>query len=424
MGTFRPRYLLLLSATAFFLLAYIEDLLPAGQLFTFASVAVMLFAHLELNHRRVDVPRSFYIGYLLLFWFFSIASLLWAEKTSLTFIVVRGHFFILLLMTAAYISLSKGVETVSLVRVIMYGSYLAVIYVLLRYGFSEVFRAVTTNHRLSDAVMNANTLGMCAAYAGVIHFHFILQRGRLRPMDLLLIPAAVAIAASGSRKALVIAVGGVFAVYLLRMSHQKDFLKKLFKLILGIGILVVIFILLSRNPIFTRVIQRMNKLVNKVFNKVSGAQKDDIRFIYNQIGWQLFRQHPLLGIGLHNASRYIARYYGHPHLHNNIVELLACGGIVGFLVYYSIYFYLLWEFWRHRRQRDADYDICLLLLLIRLVMGYGHIQYRSLDTYFYLLVFWVETRALRAGRMPSLQSTLGDVWGIAPGRKKRHGRRR
>ena len=115
-----------------------------------------------------------------------------------------------------------------------------------------------------------------------------------------------------------------------------------------------------------------------------------------RIGWNSFKQHPLLGIG-----------YGCPHLlasremnfdtylHNNYIELLAGGGIIGFSIFYSIYIYLFYKLHQYHSIKHYGNGICTILLVLILFMDFGQVSCYSKETYFYFMIFFLLVRELR-----------------------------
>ena len=380
---------LIVATYMFFLLTYIEDTIPYGQIFTFSALALMILSCYGSGKKGFYLQlKSGFLGYMVIFFVFCILSTLWAEDASRTLVIVRGMLMVLIEMTIVYSCHYERTSVDSFLKLIMYGGYIVVFYAVLRYGWSNIISAFSEDIRISNELLNANTLGMCAAYSMVINFYYILYE-RPRLLDLLMVPSLVIIAASGSRKSIVIVVSGMLALVFLKNLQNKNFATNMLKGFIGLILVVGIFFLLSRLPIFEILRSRMNGLWSIVTGTAVKGTSGYIRMVYNETGIELFKQHPILGIGLHNASRYIGQYYGHVHFHNNFIELLACGGIVGFLVHYSIYFCLFVFFWKTRKNRTKEYDICLILLAIRFVMGYGHIQYYQILTYFYLMVFYL-----------------------------------
>ncbi len=409
----------------FFFMSFIEDTVPGGKIITLASLLVLLFFHLLYENGRFRFRFTFFQGAQLLFACFCAASMLWAQKPGLTAGIARGEFIIFIVISVLLFCYHGETNITQMLKILMYGGYAVVIYAVLRYGYGTVLRALADESRLEDSLINANTLGMSAAYSAVINVYFILQFRRLRIRDVLLIPSVVVLAASGSRKAIVIAVVGIFGVFILKNLNNKKALKSMFKVIVVTVLLVIAVYELSKLPMFAVYHKRMRDLLTFFKGQTTRKTSGYARAIYNRVGWQLFLQHPLLGIGINNASIYIKQYYGHPHLHNNFIELLACGGIVGFSLHYSLHIYLLVQFLRHWKHRDDVYDICLVLFLLRFGMGYGHIQYYNYPNFFFLFVFWLEVQNLRRnGRLlRSRQQAVNLMRSLEDSRRHRRRRR-
>ena len=381
------------STYLFFVMCYIEETMPYGQSLTFITLAMMLVITFW-NRRSIKIPVSGYIIYILVMLLFCLSSTLWAQSPDRTFTVVRGLLMTLIIMTIVFTCNHQSTRIEDYLKIVMYGGYTVVIYSLLRYGASTVMDALKNDIRLTNsALMNSNKLGMCAAYAIVINIYYILYR-KIKITDILMIPSLVIIAASGSRKSILIIIAGLLMLVIMKSYKKEKFTKNLGKGIVGVALSILLIYGLLQLPIFSNVVARVTALSTRSRN-YRGIVASDIRSVYNYIGWNLFKSHPIIGIGIHNASLYISQYYGHPHLHNNFIELLACGGIVGFLIHYSFYIFLFYSFWKYRKKRNSEYDIFLVLLLIRFVMGYGHIQYFQIENYFYLMIFYLFVKKLQ-----------------------------
>lgn len=386
--------LLTFSTYMFFVMTYIEDTIPYGQILTLASLVLMILGTLGQSRKHLSIPKSGFLLYLGAFFLFCVASMTWAESSTRTFIIVRGMLMILIEMTIVYSCHYERTSIDTFLKILMNGGYIVVFYAVLRFGWSTVMRAFSEDIRISNEFLNANTLGMCAAYSIVINFYYMIYE-KPRVHDLLIIPSLVIIAASGSRKSIIIVVVGLLMLIFLKNLQNKKFIQNFMKGAIGLAAAVGLVFGLSRLPVFDILRRRMTGIWTIINGTAVRGTSGYIRMVYNQIGIDLFKKHPLLGIGLHNANRYIGQYYGHVHFHNNFVELLACGGIIGFLIHYSIYFHIFSGFWKTRRRRTKEYDILLILFAIRFVMGYGHIQYYQITTYFYLMVFFMFINRLK-----------------------------
>ena len=386
--------LLTFSTYMFFVMTYIEDTIPYGQILTLASLVLMILGTWGQSRKHLSIPRSGFLLYLGAFFLFCVASMTWAESSTRTFIIVRGMLMILIEMTIVFSCHYERTSIDSFLRIIMNGGYVVLAYAVLKYGWSTILNSLTEDIRISNEFLNANTLGMCAAYSIVINFYYVIYE-KPRVHDLLIIPSLIIIAASGSRKSIIIVVVGILMMVVLKNLQNKRFMQNLLKGTLGLVAAIGMIFALSRLPAFDILRNRMTGMWTVINGTAVRGTSGYIRMVYNQIGIELFKNHPLLGIGLHNANRYISQYYGHPHLHNNFIELLACGGIVGFLIHYSIYIVIFVGFLKTRKRRTKEYDICLILFVIRFVMGYGHIQYYQITTYFYLMVFFLFINRLK-----------------------------
>ena len=142
--------------------------------------------------------------------------------------------------------------------------------------------------------------------------------------------------------------------------------------------------------------------MNDIFEYLEGNAKRAtnsawLRFEYIKLGWKLFKMHPILGIGIGNASIYTMMFYGNAHyLHNNYMEMLACGGLVGFFLHYWIFFHLLRVYIKKIKHHDKEFDICFVLLVLKLIMDMGAVSYYAKPTYFYLFLFVMGAYGFRA----------------------------
>ena len=92
------------------------------------------------------------------------------------------------------------------------------------------------------------------------------------------------------------------------------------------------------------------------------------------------------------------------YLHDNFVELLCGGGIIGFGLYYAMYVCLFSQLWKYRhvdRQRVAFFTLWLVLML---AMNYGMVTYYSKAQNFYLMIHFVNVFDLKRKALESCKS--------------------
>ena len=149
-------------------------------------------------------------------------------------------------------------------------------------------------------------------------------------------------------------------------------------------------------PAFEAVSNRMKNLTAMLTGVGQVDSSVLLRRRYIELGLEQFTRTPILGIGMNNARLIISSSSigRDTYLHNNYVELLADGGVIGFLSYYSIYFFIITQLWKHRKSKDPYLVISAVLTVLFLVMDYGGVSYYSKSRYLYFLVFFLEIKHL------------------------------
>ncbi len=380
-----------------YVLFYIDDIIPYGRIITGAVFLLMLVVFAVEREMKFRFSLSSYLIYIFAFACFCLASKIWAEDPSLANGKIRRLFILFGMMFILYYSLKDRNDVIQqMLKVIMYGGFCVVLFAYLKYGVKNILYLLSHSERLSNDYFNANSIGLCAAYSIVINVFFLIYRKKkISVQELLLVPAVVILAASESRKALVGAILGVFALVILKNLNNRNIMKSFVRiLVISLALILLLYAILQL-PAFSGILTRMEGLFATLTGKGAGDASSWIRFQYNQLGWSLFKQRPLLGIGICNANRYTLAYFGHDHyLHNNYIELLACGGLIGFFLYYSMYLYLIVIFLKYRKNRDPEYDVCFVLMTIVLLLDYGLVSYYSPSRYFFLMLFWLEGRKI------------------------------
>jgi len=333
---------------------------------------------------------------LLGFTLFCFCSALWAVRPELS--INRGldrleMFFALSLL---YLCFQNAESVRPLLKVIMWSGFFVVFYSFYSLGWSQVVDLITTKSRVSNALINSNMLGMTAAYSVVICIYFALfDKARL---DIVFtIPSVLIIAATGSRKAFVILVFGFVCLLAIKALSNRSILKNIALLLAMIAVIVILYNLLSRFSLFAGTLERIQMAVNGFLGEgeYDGSTQERMHLI--EIGRRLFKEHPLLGVGIENPSVFTEMEIGKKnfYLHNNYWELLAGGGVIGLALYYWIYVYLMVCFWKYRDFKDDDFIICSLLFFLRLVMDYGAVEYETKSTYLFLLIFVFQAEKMR-----------------------------
>ena len=179
-------------------------------------------------------------------------------------------------------------------------------------------------------------------------------------------------------------------LYILRKGDISKHIVKTFALI---GVILLLFCLLSLLPMFALLVKRITILFDTFSGKVSKGSTA-IRLTMIQYGFSLFKEHSLVGIGMNNSWVY---KYG-MYLHNNYIELLADGGIIGFICYYIMYIHVLFLLTKNKDKYNDEYCMCIVSIITNMITEFGMVQYDSKAIYVYFLMYYIEARILRLNR--------------------------
>ncbi len=328
-----------------------------------------------------------------LFAAFVFFSAVWAWDSSDAIGMGSTIVQIIICMTVFYSYFLRKGDLDSLISAVMWAGYVVAFYITFTMGFSEILAGIDSGNRLDSEVDNINTLGMLSATSVVITIYYLVFK---KSRNILAIISAVfgvvMTAASGSRKALVMLILGALLVFLFKYVSNDIFMSIIKIAVFAVVAFFVIRWLLSL-PIFSVVEERMQTMINSFLD--NGGKVDHstwIREQYQIIGINQFKETPILGIGIGNSHFLTSRYFGKDtYLHNNFVELLSCGGIIGFTIYYSIYLYCFVKLFKVRNSSPCV-KMLLILMILLLIMDYGMVSYYSKAQYFYFMMFFIAAK--------------------------------
>ena len=347
----------------------------------------MIVAFVLISRGRIYIKFTYYHKYILAFGMFCLASSFWAQSPQLAISKGMDILEIFIIMMSVSICFQKENSIDSILKAVMWGYYAVIVYEIAFYGWDYFVMVMKDSTRVSSEFLNSNTLGMCASFAIVINLYFLLSKKISVWTTALAFLGVVVVFASGSRKALVSLFLGIFLYLMVRSFRKNQRTLPLLRFLIVLPIAVFVVYQILQLPIFSGMMGRMEGMLNIV---TGGTVEKSamIRFSLVQLGISLFKQHPILGIGIDNPRLFTYGVTGQSfYLHNNFLEILSSGGVVGFILYYWIYVKLLFTLIRKRDFDDPQYCICFVLLILLLIMDYGMVSYYSKSTYVFLLLF-------------------------------------
>lgn len=219
---------------------------------------------------------------------------------------------------------------------------------------------------------NPNVIGVEAAFAAILSLYLLEKAKRKIIYVVLFLVFLMVVVFSGSRKALLGLILGLFIIVFLR--SKISIYRKTFGLIFLIVFIHVFYLIMTS---FEPIYNVMGKRLEVLFNVFLGTESS-VRTSMIDIGLSLFGEKPWIGHGQGQYS-YISGFQTYSH--NNYIEFLVNFGIIGFCLYYSVYlisFYRLIKI--AKSYRNGIYFFSMLIVI--LFLETGSVTYQSL----YLLI--------------------------------------
>ena len=377
-----------------------------GAYVLFVCLFGLIICYLIREQGVIKFRLTWMHGYMLLFigacYLSTINAIEPSVALSRSFDIVKIYFMLIIL----YMCYQDKTSVDTLLKIGMWTGYIVCFYTVYFYGLDYFITVLSSSARIANDALNANTVGLLGANAIVMTLYYMLY-DRPHWWNIIALPTLGILAATGSRKALVFVVVGTVLLFVFKSLRSANVVNSIAKIIGSLLALTIIGIAVLQLPMFSEVLDRMSSMVD-AFSGTGGDSSTIIRLALVDIGWDLFYQSPITGVGVNNPSVLTYFLYGKEnyYLHNNYIELLAGTGIIGLLAYYSMYVYIAYNLIRYRNFHSNEYVMVLILFLSQIVMDMGMVSYESKSTYFYMMMFYLEVQLLRKGRKNEAQQVM------------------
>lgn len=332
-----------------------------------------------------------YYRWILLFNIFFILSFLWSLNIRVSGIVVLVHLIPYYLLTFATIKYFNSYQKLDNILIAVFVCGLILI-VYVASNMEEFMLGARFGSELIDdaeeRVWNVNSIGMCFSYsivAGLVLFNkknVGLIRKVLFISSFLLMGFAALL--TGSRKALL-----MLAIPLFYFSYKRS---KKYSL-LGLVVLVVVvgvsyYLMMNVEALYETIGYRTIDMINILTGNETGFE-DNSRLRLTQLGIKWWQDNPILGVGINCfkvLSNADAQFRGKMfYAHNNYVELLVDVGLVGFILYYRGYYYLLKE---SLKKKSEAMSCVFIMTIMVLALDTGNVSYYDMRVQLLLVILF------------------------------------
>ena len=342
-------------------------------LYMFSNVVFVFLVILTLMQRNFMVHRSAFMFSIVALMVWTGMSLFWCYDSDAVIGDIKKQILFLILVFVLTHLIHKKSDFQVIFKWFIIAGIVYFVWLMFTYGFQYFISQILAGNRIGDEFLQLNKLAMNCAIIFIIALNLLLykkKKGYIIPMVMMLF---LMLGAESRRAFLVLIICSVFS-YLLYIKEEKRSRKKIIKIFIGIIIIVAAVYLFNNSSLFTSINSRFDELQNI-------ESQDTLREKYLQYGFQSFLEHPILGLGSGNSHIITLAAAGKKtYLHNNYIEMLVNLGIVGFVIYYFIYAYLI-KCLISTGVDDIETKIMLIILVGQLISDFGVTSYSYKFTY-------------------------------------------
>ena len=329
---------------------------------------------------RSKTPVPFYTVGFLVFILYGAVNVMLGNvldtQLARTMVVSLLLNFLMLYAIVQYIYMTNDIQRV--LKITELGIFTtAVIVLTLSFG-------TITQGRLGDETeINANLLAMLCTYGFALSM-YLRKIGEITKMShwFRLVFYMLIVLLTGSRKGLIMIAVSVCVIQL-----YVDRRKLLKNVLIAIVVAIAIYNLIMKVEFLYNIIGvRVESLLELLTEGSTEEKSLESRQLFIEIGLSYIKEKPWTGYG-YDCFMVFPRvlqitggelgYYSH----NNYIELLAGGGIIGFVLYYIPVLYLVVALFK-KRKVDACMPYLLAILVSKLAIEYARVSYYSrIDAY-------------------------------------------
>lgn len=366
-------------AIVFFFSVALNPEWSANPVLWWGSFFTAVFLTAATNNFRISLKTNLFKTWLLLFGGVCLVSIIYALNPPSSFDIIKSLvvLYVILFLVDSQINSKNDLEIY--LKLFLISLYITMIYIYLNVNLSSF--QLAQHGEATTGLWNGNDIGMkCALYILFI-MYFLSIKSKIIKRIFLLISLTIPIILlyyTASRKAVLMVVLGISLFYYLKHPNKK--IRNLIVICLG---LYLVYTLMMNNKDLYNVIGWRIEGALGLFDKSNRADSSSLlRAKYIDVGIEAWKKSPIFGYGIGNFSIINLHATGHlTYAHNNFVELLVGVGGIGFIVYYSYYFKLLYEYIKiyYNHHTTQILNITTICFIIMFAMHFAVVSYYAIE---------------------------------------------
>ena len=318
---------------------------------------VCTFIYNLVMHKKIIYVR--FVLTSIVFLLYSVFSALWANKFDLSYNasiqLAKSSLFAMLFITLID---SKENFRWALFSFSLAGVVYSMLYVQNVDIASLGADRITTNENSDSILPNVNTVGLFLSLSFVYFFYSYFYR---KKSYFLLIAAVsfIIIFLLRARKSIV-----SLAICILMMLYKLNSSARIKIILLSLLFISLLFVYIPTEYL-SFVSERLAQL-NFFSNQINELDESDAnRILLLKSGFFYGMDSPILGNGYYSFSQLLLKEYGFAtYSHNNFIEIFVGGGIIGFTLYYSLYYIVLKDTCKKVLRFDENYLLIILTTIL------------------------------------------------------------
>lgn len=338
------------------------------------SIALILMGSFSRGHL---LRRNYYFYWMFLFLSYSILSAGWSLNSISVLYGCRGLIECLLIGLAVHAYLSDEINKISFWKIYIFSASILLLKIVITTPLESI------RVRVLSGGLNANVVGLELAIA-VLSVVFLIKEKYIhsRKYLILLLFFCAGIVISGSKKAIIALVVGV-AMY--KILYSRNILSTLGRIIsLCIVLYIIYYLCMNVNELYEIVGRRFEGMVKAfTLGKNYGDASTFERLTVVEYAIGMWKKNPIWGYGL-NSFEQVAPFGIYTHC--NYVELLFGVGVLGTVLFYSLYVWMVKNVLKFFRTNKM-FIFMFACIVIFLISDIGYVSYG--DVFYHLIIVFI-----------------------------------
>lgn len=329
------------------------------QFLSFITLSYVILGIVFIHNSLMVQKKILYVNFItisLLYVFYSFLSVIWSVNTSVTIDssmqLLKSAFIASMFITLIG---SKMDFEWALFSFALAGIVYAFIY-LQSVDISNLGADRISRNEVSDLLPNVNTVALLISFSFIYFLYMYFYKRKF----VYLIVAGIVFVLTfllGARKSII-----TLFIAMIMMLFKLNATSRVKLLTLSI-IFIVLLIIYIPPEYLTFVSERLAQL-NFFETKAEILDKSDAeRTLLLGRGFAYWLNSPFIGHGYYNFSQLFLKDFGVAlYSHNNYIESLVGGGLVGFMLYYSLYCKILKDVLKRKLSFNINYLIIIVMV--------------------------------------------------------------